>query len=84
MSRFGRRWESAWVRKQLALLRMRNQHSAFAPGAQIDVSAPCDQELVLRWVNGESNVRLHANLMDNSFHIVAQGPGGCFEIREDG
>ncbi len=71
------------VQKQLALLRMRNQHAAFAQGARIDVSAPCEQELVIRWVNGESSARLHANLMDNSFHIVAQGPDGCFEMRED-
>jgi sucrose phosphorylase len=64
------------VQKLMDLIRLRNQHPAFAGQFSLAGSASEDRSLVMRWQNGDHAAELHANLLTGSGSISLLGPAG--------
>lgn len=58
------------VKEQLAMLRLRNTHPAFAEDAAISVVRPADGQLIFRWEKGDAWAMLEADLKDLSYGIT--------------
>jgi sucrose phosphorylase len=55
------------VQQQLALMRLRNNSSAF--NGQIRVDSDSEQQLNITWVNGECSAKLRADLSNHTFTV---------------
>lgn len=70
------------VQQQLALIRLRNQSSAFAGSLHVE-EVPSHQ-LRLRWSNAAHEALLHADLSSLAFRVTHRTPDGRWEFEADG
>ena len=67
------------VKKQIEMLRFRNQHGAFTPESDITITTH-DSNITIKWENNNSSASLCADLLQMNFEIKGMDKVGNFEF----